>query len=79
MTIEQMIKRCNQYKEFLENGNNLKFFRKIYDMEFKDLVIFILQCESVIRNNLKLSRDERVFLNEMERCYQRVLKNEVKS
>ena len=85
MTIDEMVERgqklerCEKYKIFLQHDNNLKLFRRIYDMERIDLIVYLTRCEISIQNNMKLSRDEKVFLNEMERCYQRVLKNEVKS
>jgi hypothetical protein len=76
---EKMIQRCSKYQIFLENDNNLKLFRKTYDMKRFDLIMYLQRCGISIQNNIKLSRDERVFLNEMEFLYQRVLKNEVKS
>jgi len=79
MTVEQQLQRCGKYEIFLEDDNNLKLFRRIYDMERIDLIVYIKKCEISIEHNIKLTRDQKVFLNEMERCRQRVLKNEVKS
>ena len=76
---EKMIQRVGKYQIFLEDDNNLKLFRKIYDMKRFDLIIYLQRCGISIQHNIKLTRDEKVFLNEMERCRQRVLKNEVKS
>ncbi len=74
MTKEQQLQRCGKYEIFLEDDNNLKLFRRIYDMERFDLIIYLKRCEMSIQHDIKLTRDEKVFLNEIERCYQRVLK-----
>jgi hypothetical protein len=79
MTKEQQLQRCGKYQIFLEDDNNLILFRKIYDMKRFDLIMYLQRCAISIQHNIKLTRDEKVFLNEMERCRQRVLKNEVKS
>ena len=79
MTKEQQLQRCGKYQIFLEDDNNLNLFRKIYDMKRFDLIIYLQRCGISIQHNIKLTRDQKVFLNEMERCRQRVLKNEVKS
>jgi hypothetical protein len=74
MTKEQQLQRCGKYEIFLEDDNNLKMFRRIYDIERFDLIIYLKRCEMSIQHDIKLTRDEKVFLNEIERCYQRVLK-----
>lgn len=78
MQVEQKLKRCEKYQIFLESDDNLRLFRKKYDIERFDLIIYIKRCQMSIENDIKLSRDEIVFLNELERCYQRVLKGDVK-
>jgi hypothetical protein len=74
MTKELQLQRCGKYEIFLEDDNNLKMFRRIYDIERFDLIIYLKRCEMSIQHDIKLTRDEKVFLNEIERCYQRVLK-----
>lgn len=70
MTIEKQLERCENYQIFLENDNNLKLFRRTYDMERFDLILYIKKCQMSIQHSIKLTRDEKVFLNEIERCYQ---------
>jgi hypothetical protein len=72
---EKMIQRVGKYQIFLEDDNNLILFRKIYDMKRFDLIMYLQRCAISIQHNIKLTRDEKVFLNEIERCYQRVPKN----
>ena len=69
MTVEQQLQRIGKYQIFLEDDNNLKLFRRIYDMHRFDLIIYLKRCEMSIQHDIKLTRDEKVFLNEIERLY----------
>ena len=65
------ILRLQRYRELLEYKVYLKMFQQKYNMLPEILEGHIRQCEIKLLTDTPLDRNDKVFLNELERTYQR--------
>jgi hypothetical protein len=69
MTEKQQIQRLQSYRELLDNISFLRMFQRTYNMLPETLEIEIRRIEIKILTDVSLNRDEKVFLNTLERLY----------
>ena len=69
MTEKQQIQRLQNYRELLDNISFLRMFQKTYNMLPETLEIEIRRIEIKLLTDVSINRDEKVFLNTLERLY----------
>jgi hypothetical protein len=69
MTQKRQIQRLENYRELLDNICFLRMFQKTYDMSTESLQLYIRRIEIKLLTDVSLHRDDKVFLNTLERLY----------
>jgi hypothetical protein len=69
MTEKQQIQRLQNYRELLDNISFLRMFQKTYNMLPETLELYIRRIEIKLLTDVSLDRDDKVFLNTLERLY----------
>ena len=69
MTQKQQIQRLENYRELLDNISFLRMFQKTYNMVPETLELYIRRIEIKLLTDVSLDRDDKVFLNTLERLY----------
>jgi hypothetical protein len=68
MTIEQKIKRVQKYKTLLQvDSNFLKELQRWYSADLQSHINYLDLIETILYKEFELSRDNKVFLNTLER------------
>ena len=65
------LKRIEIYKEFLKVEDNLKLFQKVYDIPLNNMLLYIRDIILTLKTDVPLTRNNKVFLNELETTYHR--------
>ena len=71
MTLQQKLKRIDIYIKFLKVEDNLKLFQKVYSIPLDNMLLYIRDIKLTLNTDVHLTRNNKVFLNELERTYQR--------
>jgi uncharacterized coiled-coil DUF342 family protein len=69
MIEKQQIQRLQKYRELLEYIPYLRMFQRTYNMLPEAIEIEIRRIEIKLLTDVSLNRDEKVFLNTLERLY----------
>ncbi len=67
--ISEQLSRIQKYRELLEYTPYLKKFQNTYNMLPETLQKYINKCEVKLLSDVSLDRDDKVFLNTLERLY----------
>ena len=68
--LEKKFYRIERYKDLLKDKYRLYLIQRPYNLPPKELLKYIEEIEMKLLTDKKLTRDDRVFLNEFERVYQ---------
>ena len=71
MTTEQRNRfdRIQKYKKLLEHPPYLEKFQRIYGDRKEGLLQYLSLCEVIVVKDFEMKRDNKVFLNTLERLY----------
>lgn len=68
--LENKLWRMEKYRKLLNDKNSLYAIQRPYNLPPKELEEYIDKLHVKLLTDKKLTRDDRVFLNEFERVYQ---------
>ena len=68
--LENKCRRMEKYRDLLKDKYRLYLIQRPYNLPPKELLEYLRQIEIKLLTDKKLTRDDRVFLNEFERVYQ---------